>query len=220
VVVADLTHDGSVAALESALAGTGAGPVELLVNNAGFGQAGAFADADPRTLEAMLQLNVVALSRLTRHFVTGMRRRGSGRILNVASLAGFQPGGPGMAAYFASKAYVLSLGRALARELRGSGVSVTTLCPGPVRTEFEETAGGGQLRAFRWLPVASAESVAEAGIKAVLAGRPTCVPGLANRLLGLAGRLSPVVASLQVNAFLLGPRGGRSRPGGKVGDRG
>ena len=111
------------------------GEVDFLVNNAGFGHRGSFADEDPAILSEMLQVNVAALTQLTRMFLPAMVDRGSGRILNVASTAAFQPG-PLMAVYYASKAYVLSFSEAIRAELDETGVSVTTLCPGPTRTAF------------------------------------------------------------------------------------
>jgi uncharacterized protein len=111
------------------------GEVDFLVNNAGFGHRGAFADEDPAILSEMLQVNVAALTQLTRMFLPAMINRGSGRILNVASTAAFQPG-PLMAVYYASKAYVLSFSEAVRAELDETGVTVTTLCPGPTRTAF------------------------------------------------------------------------------------
>ncbi len=199
----DLTLVQAPAALDDFLAAHGLPEPALLVNNAGVGIAGDCADNDPVALEQMLELNVLGLTRLTRHYLPRMRLRSSGRVLNVASVAAFQPGGPGMAAYFASKAYVLSFSRALAHELRGSGVTVTALCPGPTRSEFDAAAGAARTRLFTWLPLADAAKVAHAGVDATLAGRSTCVPGLGNRALALAGRLAPVALSLAINRFLL-----------------
>jgi len=199
----DLTLVEAPGVLDDFLAAHGLGAPDLLVNNAGLGVAGDFIDSDPQATEAMLQVNVLALTRLTRHYLPRMRARTTGRVLNIASVAGFQPGGPGMAAYFASKAYVLSFSRALAWELRGSGLTVTALCPGPTRTEFDAVAGAARTRLYTWLPLADAAAVARAGMDAAMAGRATCVPGLGNRLIALAGRLSPVGASLAINRFLL-----------------
>jgi short-subunit dehydrogenase len=199
----DLTLAEAPSVLDDFLAAKALGEPAVLVNNAGIGIAGDFTDCDPAALETMLELNLVVLTRLARHYLPRMRRRSSGRLLNVASVAAFQPGGPGMAAYFASKAYVLSLSRALACELRGSGVTVTALCPGPTRTEFDAVAGAARTRLFTWLPLADASAVARAGVAATLAGRSVSVPGLGNRALAFAGWLSPVALSLAVNRFLL-----------------
>lgn len=179
------------------------GEVDVLVNNAGIGAAGPFAEADPVTIATMLQVNVVALTALTRLAVPDMLARGHGHIVNVASLAGLQPGGPGMAVYYATKSYVVSFSRALARELRGSGVSLTTLCPGSTHTEFEEKAGADKLRLFRWLPVMDASAVARAGYLGMKQGRTVVIPGLINKLLGLGGELPPRRIALEINRVLL-----------------
>jgi short-subunit dehydrogenase len=164
--------------------------VDVLVNNAGFGMYGPFAEADPDRLLAMVQVNVAALTHLTRLFLPGMVARGRGRVLNVASTAAFQPG-PLMAAYYASKAYVLSLSEALAFELRGAGVTVTCLCPGPTRTEFAAAAVVGGSRLFDSPYVMDAAPVAEAGYRAAMRGRRVVVPGLLNRLGAFATRFVP-----------------------------
>jgi hypothetical protein len=179
--------------------------VDILVNNAGVGLAGEFAASDPKATEAMLELDVTALTMLCRHALPEMLQRGHGRILNMASLTGCQGGGPGMAAYYAAKSYVLSFTRGLAVELRGSGVTATALCPGTTRTEFDSASGAGSLRLFRWLPLADARSVAEAGIEAMYAGRAVAVPGFVNKLLAFAGELPPRRISVEVNRFLLRP---------------
>ncbi|HEX9128242.1 MAG TPA: SDR family oxidoreductase, partial [Gemmatimonadaceae bacterium] len=122
-------------------------PIEVLVNNAGFGLGGEFADTKIQRELEMIQVNIAALTHLTKLFLPPMIKRKSGRLLNVASTAAFQPG-PGMAVYYATKAYVLSFSEALAEELRHSGVTVTALCPGPTRTEFAATADVGNSRLF------------------------------------------------------------------------
>src|SRR5689334_20586996 len=122
-------------------------PIEVLVNNAGFGLGGEFSETDLNRELEMIQVNIAALTHLTKLFLPPMIKRKSGRILNVASTAAFQPG-PLMAVYYATKAYVLSFSEALAEELRDSGVSVTALCPGPTRTDFASTARVGNSRLF------------------------------------------------------------------------
>ncbi len=164
--------------------------VQVLVNNAGFGVYGPFAAADlARTLE-MIQVNVASLTELTRGVLPGMTARRSGRILNVASTAAFQPG-PLMAVYYATKAYVLSFSEALANELSGTGVTVTALCPGPTRTAFQERAGlkGTPLAAGPL--VGDARLIAEAGYRGMLRGRRVIVPGLVNKVMMQAVRISP-----------------------------
>ena len=177
--------------------------IDILVNNAGIGLAGEFTGIDALATEAMIELNVTSLTMLCRRALPDMLKRRQGRILNVASLTGYQPGGPGMAVYYASKSYVLSFTRGLARELRGSGVTATALCPGTTRTEFEEVSGAGNLRMFRWLPMSEARAVAEAGIQGMLAGRVSVVPGVFNKLLALGGELPPRQIAIAINRMLL-----------------
>src|SRR5204863_7509560 len=157
-------------------------------NNAGLGVAGRFDRCDPGRIGEVLQVNIVALTELTRLLLPGMVARRRGRVMLVASVAGFQPG-PRMAAYFASKAYVLSLGEALAYELRGTGVSVTTLCPGATATEFFTVAGADNSTMARKLRrMMRAEDVARLGYRGLAAGRPVVITGAMNRLLAFAGR--------------------------------
>src|SRR4051812_10648521 len=155
-------------------------PIEILVNNAGFGLGGEFVETDlDRELE-MIQVNIAALTQLTKLFLPAMIKRRSGRILNVASTAAFQPG-PLMSVYYASKAYVLSFSEALAEELRDSGVTVTALCPGPTKTDFAATANVGHSRLFTLFGVADAASVAEFGYQAMMQGKRVAIPGARNK---------------------------------------
>jgi short-subunit dehydrogenase len=206
VIAQDLSRPGAAGALAAAIEGAGL-TVDVLVNNAGIGLAGNLAGNDPAALTGMLQLNVVALTELTRLLLPGMLQRRQGRILNVGSLTGYQPGGPGMAAYYASKGYVLSLSRGLARELRGSGVTVTALCPGTTATEFEQTAGAVKTRLYRILKPMSAAVVARAGYEAMHRGVVSCVPGWLNRILAFGGELPPRQIAIEINRFLLGDAG-------------
>ena len=135
VIVADLAEKEQIEMVKQMV-----GDVDVLVNNAGFGKWGLLTDQEEGAVEAMVDVNVRALTTLSRHFAGKMLGRGSGRILNVASIAAFQPG-PGMAAYCATKSYVLSFSRSLHSEMRGTGVTVTCLCPGYVETGFQEVAG-------------------------------------------------------------------------------
>ena len=164
--------------------------IEALVNNAGFGGWGKFSETDLTTELEMIQLNVTALTHLTKLFVKDMVRAGRGRILNVASTAGFQPG-PLMAVYYATKAYVLSFSEALSEELRGTGVTVTALCPGPTRTEFGKRSGMGKTHLFSGPLVMSAADVAREGVRAMEKGSALIVPGLTNKAMTFSLRLSP-----------------------------
>jgi short-subunit dehydrogenase len=163
--------------------------VDVLVNNAGFGSHGAFARADLDVALRMIDVNVRALVELTHRFLPPMLQRRRGRILNVASIAGFVPG-PFMATYYASKAYVLSFTEALATELRGSGVTATASCPGPVATEFGEVAGSSRTNLFRGR-LAGAAPVARHAYRAMLAGKVVAIPGLWGKLSAFMPRMSP-----------------------------
>ena len=165
-------------------------PIEILVNNAGFGLGGEFADTDlDRELE-MIQVNIAALTQLSKLFLPAMIKRKSGRILNVASTAAFQPG-PLMSVYYASKAYVLSFSEALSEELRDTGVTVTALCPGPTKTDFASTAQVGHSRLFTLFGLADAASVAEFGFRAMMQGKRVAIPGIRNKLVAESHRFFP-----------------------------
>lgn len=164
--------------------------IDALINNAGVGGWGKFAETDLGTELDMIRLNVSAPTHLAKLFVRDMVRAGRGKILNVASTAGFQPG-PLMAVYYASKAYLLSFSEALSEELRGTGVGVTALCPGPTRTEFGKNSGMGKTHLFAGPLVMSSERVARAGIDALERGRVVVVPGFMNRLITFSIRITP-----------------------------
>lgn len=164
--------------------------VDVLVNNAGLGLYGPFASSDLAANVALLQVNVLALTQLTRLFLAGMVRRRRGRILNVASIAAFQPG-PLMSVYYASKAYVVSFTAALASEVRDSGVTVSALCPGPTWTEFQKRAGMRPSRLFA-LAAMDAAAVARAGYDGLMRGKMLIVPGLANKLIASTAPLLPL----------------------------
>ena len=172
-------------------------PIEVLVNNAGFGLGGEFSEtAVERELE-MIQVNIVALTHLTKLFLAPMIRRKSGRVLNVASTAAFQPG-PLMAVYYASKAYVLSFSEALAEELRNSEITVTALCPGPTDTDFADTAEMGESRLFNAFGIADAADVAKYGYDAMMSGKRLAIPGIKNKILAQANRLAPRSLSAKI----------------------
>ena len=175
--------------------------VEVLVNDAGYGTSGPFATTDLRTELDLLQVNVVALTHLTKLLLPAMLAGKRGRILNVASTAAFQPG-PFMAVYYASKAYVLSFSEALAEELSGSGVTVTTLCPGPVPTGFQTRAGVDLTRLVHTPLVMDAATVARAGYAGLMKGKRLVVPGLGNKLLVQSERFAPRRLVTKIARFL------------------
>lgn len=175
----DLTDDDQVDALLEGLAVDGVA-VDHLVNNAGFGVTGRFDRIDAATERAMVELDVAAVHRLLVALLPGMVERGYGRVLNVASTAGFQPL-PRMATYAAAKTFVQHHSEALWQELRGSGVSVTCLCPGKTATEFFDHAGM-EGTAFEKMPMADAAAVARAGYRGMMAGKRLVVPGFQNKL--------------------------------------
>lgn len=164
--------------------------VDILVNNAGFGTFGEFKDSDWVTQEQMIQLNVTTPACLTRLFLPEMVRRKRGRILNVASTAAFQPG-PLMPVYYATKAFVLSFSEAIATELRGTGVTVTALCPGPTSSNFQNRAGIGHMRMLRKEFVMTSEAVARKGYEGLMAGKTLVVTGLLNQIGVWAVRFAP-----------------------------
>jgi len=188
-VVLDLAQHGSAVRLVEQLDRRDI-VVDVLVNNAGFAQFGPFVEADVEQQLGMLELNVVALTHLTRLLLPGMLGRGWGRVLNVASTAAFMPG-PLMSAYYASKAYVLSLSEGLNEELRGTGVSVTALCPGPTRTGFQDRAAMQRSRLLALASLQDAASVARAGYTGLLRGEAVVLPSMSARLQAFAPRLAP-----------------------------
>ena len=161
--------------------------VDILVNNAGFGLLGKFSQLGLADQLEMLQVNVTALTHLTRLFLPDMILRKRGKILNVASTAAFLPG-PGMAVYYASKAYVLSFSAALSNELRSSGITVTALCPGPTNTGFQARAGMAQSNLLKRISVMSPEEVAAIGYRGLLKGKPVVVAGHLNGLSAFSTR--------------------------------
>lgn len=164
--------------------------IDTLVNNAGFGDFGDFGKAELTKSMDMIRLNISALTQLTHFALQSMLKAGRGRILNVASTAAFMPG-PGMAVYYASKAYVLSFSEAITREVKGSGVTVTTLCPGPTDTGFAVSAGLGKSLLHHFLPAATSMQVAKAGYKAMKKGKAIEIPGFMNKFSTLTPRFSP-----------------------------
>jgi short-subunit dehydrogenase len=185
-LVCDLSSPGLLSDLIEQVPGL---QLEYLVNNAGFGTLGKFAELEPEREAAMVELNISAVVRLTRAVLPLLIAQGRGRILNIGSTAGFQPG-PYMATYYASKAFVNSFSEALSYELRGTGVSVTLSCPGPTSTEFGAISGVDKTRLFS-LGAASAESVARSAYRAMQHGRVMVVHGSMNWCIAQLVRVSP-----------------------------
>jgi short-subunit dehydrogenase len=187
-VAIDLSKANAAAKLMADLAAAG-DEVEILVNNAGFGLIGRFAELDAKRERQMIDLNVATLMDLCRAVAPGMIERKSGAILNVASTAAFQPG-PKMAIYFATKAFVLSFTEALHEELKPNGIKVSCLCPGPTRTEFGDVAGFGGNGAFDKVAMEAGE-VVEAGLNGMDRNRAVVVPGWVNKIGAFSTRFAP-----------------------------
>ena len=197
VVVADLADPRQVSMVKEMVE-----TVDVLVNNAGYGKWGLLTEQDEDAIDGMVDVNVRALTGLSRYSGERLVSNGGGRILNVASIAGFQPG-PGMAVYCATKSYVLSFSRSLHSELKGSGVTVTCLCPGYVETGFGEVAGmnlRGEIKSWSAIP---ASKVASIGVKAMEGGRREVIPGLLNKPVPLFGRMLPVSLQLAIVRVVL-----------------
>jgi short-subunit dehydrogenase len=203
VIAADLADPESREALELELARQGR-YAEMLVNNAGFGSRGDFAANDMGRMTGMVRLNVEAVVELTSRFLPGMIQRGRGAIINVSSTSAFQPL-PGAAVYAAGKAFVLSFSEAIRTELRGSGVTVTAVCPGPVKTEFIDAAGmSGVEHETPDVFWTSVEDVARAAVSGAAADKRVVVPGTLNRVGAVAGQHSPRALALPVIQRLWG----------------
>jgi short-subunit dehydrogenase len=177
--------------------------VDYLVNNAGFGLGGKFSETDLAAELEMMQVNMVALVHLTKLFLPAMVARRSGKIMNVASTAAFQPG-PLMAVYYASKAFVLSFTEAIANELAGTGVTVTALCPGPTQSEFQRRAHIENTRLVKgkFMGMMTAETVAPIGYGGLMQGKRLVIPGLINKVGVQSVRLSPRRLATQVARML------------------
>jgi len=212
LVPADLAAVGAAAALHARVA-RDIGDVDLLVNNAGVGLSGRFSKSDPDAVAGLVQLNVVALTELSGLFLRDMLAQRAGRILNVASTAAFLPG-PGMAVYYATKAFVLSFSEALAEETAGTGVTVTALCPGPIETGFAARAGIEGSRLLRSPLVVPAAQVAEAAYRGALEGKRVVIPGLANKLMVEGLRLLPRSVAASIAGRAHEPPPGQDEGGG------
>jgi len=174
--------------------------IDILINNAGVGLYGSLAEQSPEAIDRMVELNVAALTTLTRFALPGMLARRWGRILNVASVVAYQPGSPYMAVYYATKAYVLSFSRGLSRELDGTGVSVTVLSPGPTQTAFDDRAGADDPSVlYKRYPKMTAEDVARSGYRGMHRQSRAVIPGFLTKLLAAAGELPPRRIALEIN---------------------
>ena len=203
LAVGDLGTHAGVDALVAVLGGR---VIDVLVNNAGFGTYGRLTEIDADRDHDLIAVNVDALVRLTHAVLPGMLARGHGQILNVASTIAFQPA-PYQATYGASKAFVLSFSQALWAETRGSGVTVTALCPGPTRTGFVDALDADVSQTAIYRRLAAPEPVVAAGLRALDRGRPVVVPGLRNRVMATASRLSPGWVGALISGRMLRPAG-------------
>lgn len=210
VLALDVTEADAGRRIDHTVARLG-GYVDVLVNSAGVGLAGPFAEHDEAGLRNLIDLNMRALSMLCRHVLPGMRTRGQGGIINVASLGGYAPG-PYQAAYYASKAYVISLTEALAYETRGQGVSITAVAPGPVQTAFHRRMNAERGWYLRLLPSTSVDTVAREAVWGFKLHQRVVLPGLVNKLMMPAMRLVPHRLLEPVIGHLLHPRRGPSSP--------
>ncbi|MBK8095897.1 MAG: SDR family oxidoreductase [Planctomycetes bacterium] len=190
VVPQDLAAADAAERVLAAITASGLAPPTILINNAGLGAHGPFADTKAETALRQILVNIALPTELTRRCLPAMRTAGHGRILVIASTAAFTPG-PLMAVYYATKAHVLSWSEALHEELRGTGITVTCVCPGPVRTEFQQVAGLDGETPVRGLKLMPPEVVARAGYRAMRRGRAIVIPGLWNQVLALCSRLLP-----------------------------
>jgi short-subunit dehydrogenase len=191
----DLCQPGAARQLVDASHSSGH-PLTALVNNAGFGVFGPFAESDLMVVDQLIQLNIAVLTDLTRLALPEMVAQRHGYILNVASLAAFQPG-PLMAVYYASKAYVLHFSEAIAEELDGTGVRVTALCPGPTETGFVQRAAMKGSKLFE-RGVMSAQDVAKGGYEGLLHGKRVVIPGFKNKLLSTSVRFAPRILAAKI----------------------
>ena len=166
----------------------GGEPIDVLINNAGFGLFGSFVETDWERESEMLHVHIITTTHLTKLVLEGMVKRGSGRILNMSSLAAFQPG-PFMSIYYASKGFMLSFSEAIANELKGTGVTVTALCPGPTKTAFQKTVSANTGDNKITFNMASAKAVALYGYKSMLKGKTYAIPGKFNKFLAVLPRL-------------------------------
>lgn len=176
--------------------------VDYLINNAGFGDYGSFAETEWSTFEKMISLNVTTLTQFCHLFINDWKGRKTGKILNISSTAAFQPG-PMMAVYFATKAFVLNFSEAIGYELRNDNITVTTLCPGPTSTNFGEVSGMDASQLVKNVKIANSKEVAELGFRAMMKGKPTVIHGSINKLAPFGIRFLPRVLVTRLSAKVM-----------------
>lgn len=200
LLVYDLSKHGSALEIYSTFKH---GPIEVLINNAGYGLCGFFSDTDWQREEAMIQLHVLTLTHLTKLILKDMIAKRSGRIMNVASVAAFQPG-PLMSVYYATKAYILSFTEALANEVKGTGVTVTAFCPGHTETNFQKKVAfySDSKLSHSGKLIANPNKVAKIGYKAMMSGKSLAIPGNFNKLLVQLHRIMPRKATVSIVRML------------------
>jgi short-subunit dehydrogenase len=203
-VAQDVIEDDAYGTLVQRLAAEGL-HIDILINNAAMGLGGTFASHEPAAIDRLVALNIAAQSRLMHGAIQDMRRRGCGHIINMASLGGYVPG-PYQAAYYASKAYAISLSEAVDAELRGSGVRVSVVAPGPVDTDFHASMGAEDAYYRRLLPSMTPEQVAASVYRGYRLGLCVIVPGMLNRIMGVALRVLPHPIAVPLTGWLLKPR--------------
>lgn len=176
--------------------------VDYLINNAGFGDLGMFTETDWKKEERMINLNIKALTLLTKLYLKEMVNRGSGKIMNVASTAAFQPG-PMMAVYCATKSYVLNFSQAINNEVKSRGVTVTALCPGPTKSGFQDASGMKESKIVTKIKMPSSKTVAEFGYKAMMKRKTVAIQGFINKMLAFSVRFIPRNTVVKITRMLL-----------------
>lgn len=189
IVPVDLSEHGASLAVYQEVQRLGV-DINVLVNNAGVGLYGEFEQQDWKSLDRMITLNIHSLTHLTHLFLPAMKLRSAGRIIQIASTAAFQPG-PTMAVYYATKSYVLSFSSALQHELKGTGITVTTICPGPTRSGFQDNAEMGGSRLFSMMAIPGSDVVAEFTYKMAMKGKTVAIHGWLNRVMAFLTRIMP-----------------------------
>ena len=198
-IALDLSVDGAARELYALVPSC-----DVLINNAGFANSGKFVELPERDIDAEMHLNIVTLTHLTRLYLPGMLQRKNGKVLNVASTAGFVAG-PNMAVYYASKAFVISFSEAFAYEVRGSGVTATVLCPGATATGFQTRARQQSMLLTR-LGLADAAKVAKAGFDGMMRGKTMVVPGIMNVFVANAPKFTPRALLTRISGAVIGGR--------------